>query len=638
MDWPVSDCIVLYGGVGPHSNRSPTTRVLFLKCYSDSNDQLKSLFLRHHPEPKSFSCPPRGKPAIASEIKIPSTALCRRAQYSPDADKRLDTKTSHNLFHVFINYHLGTYRHTTANNLPQLGNAPTALSTFTKSRPSQTLPPALYSADKQTMRVIHLFLIILCISSVRSRKWGLRLTFDGTPDSPSQSLLPTKVCDYVVTHRTDVGEHFSKKFREYPGDHDANCRGPDPAVVPLPQHAIRTTQLGTGGKPDAAFYICSHHMMTALGDVSGYSIASFYPKREWVFATGGEIRFHVSNNSKRSRHWYEIVVTPRNLTRLAAGPEWAPIDETYPKKHIAVRFFNGNREMEASAGATDAVVSTSDPDQGRFQWHATYPNDPSLTDRRVLLQHRLKVSNDLRTVSWAVLTHRGEWDSLELRLAEPISFTQGIVQIKTHSYTPRKDGNKNDYTDHWDNIMFSGRMVGAYVNYEAKNTVYLQTNGDRTVGESESVIIRVRRVGRNPVLFGQVHQPVAGEVLLSVNGGDLFEVHPDEYTDKCASYGWMTFRVFLSESVLKKGKNKFKWVIGKRRCPETWAWIGFSVKSLEIQFDVWISLAGAVVEEMYHAFIVSIMFYHSFQNCLRDASRQPWKGALGYRFRGFGNL
>lgn len=440
------------------------------------------------------------------------------------------------------------------------------------------------------MRVIYLFLISVCLSTVRSKKWGLRLTFDGTPDSPSQSLLPNKVCDYVVTHRVHPMETFTQEYSEYPGDHDTECRGPDPAIIPLPQHAIQTSQLGTGSKPDPAFYVCNNHMMTAMGDVSPYSIASFYPKREWVFANGGEIRFHVSNNSKRRRQWYEIVVTPRNLTRVGAAPDWAPIDETYPKKHIAVRFLHGNREMEVSTGASDTIVSTSDPDQGRYQWQATYPDDPSLSDRRVLLQHRLKISKNLKTVSWSVLTYRGEWDSLVLQLPEPISFTQGIVQIKTHSYTPTKDGNVNDYTDHWDNIMFSGRMVGAYVNYETKNTVYLQANGDRTVGESQSVVIRVRQVGRNPVLFGQLHQPVAGEVLLSVNGGKSFEVHPDEYTDKCASYGWMTFRVYLNRNALKKGKNKFKWVIGKRRCPETSAWIGFSVKSLEIQFDVWFSV------------------------------------------------
>ena len=67
-----------------------------------------------------------------------------------------------------------------------------------------------------------------------------------------------------------------------------------------------------------------------------------------------------------------------------------------------------------------------------------------------------------------------------------LPFSQGLVVFKTHAYTPEKDGNVNAYTFHWDNIRFTGPVIGRYESFEANDVVYLQDNGDREIGEQES--------------------------------------------------------------------------------------------------------------------------------------------------------
>lgn len=323
--------------------------------------------------------------------------------------------------------------------------------------------------------------------------------------------------------------------------------------------------------------------MTAMGDVSPYSIASFFPKAQWVF-TGEKLSFSVSNNAKRRRHWFEILIAPRNLLTVAGGPDFAPIDEGYPKDYLVLRFFHGERFIEAGArtiGEKGSLGKIHDLGIGRFQWHQRFPNDKSYRDRRIRIEHVVTISKNRRSIKWATKPFGGKWDFLTLRLKAALRFDKGVVQFKTHSYTPTKDRNMNDYTDHWGNITFGGRMTDWYKNYEAKDVVYLQRNGDRQVGETEMVSINVDKTCPRAVLFGQVHQPVKGEVLLSVNGASDVEVKPYAYTNSCAAYGWMSFQMSLSN--VKRGKNTFRWTIGKRVCNKGNHWIGFSIKSLEIQ-------------------------------------------------------
>lgn len=131
-------------------------------------------------------------------------------------------------------------------------------------------------------------------------------------------------------------------------------------------------------------------------------------------------------------------------------------------------------------------------------------------------------------------------------------------------------------------------MVGRFDAHVADDVVYLQANGDRPIGDTETVTVTLPEVEPNPVLFGQLHQPLRGQVLLSINGGPDIEVSPYEYdVDGCYSSDWKSFRLPLGPSWLAPGANMFRWTVGQRPdcAANSSAWIGFSAKFLQVQVD-----------------------------------------------------
>ncbi|MEM7049086.1 MAG: hypothetical protein AAF604_05480 [Acidobacteriota bacterium] len=430
--------------------------------------------------------------------------------------------------------------------------------------------------------------------------WALEETFDGDPASPSQALLPNHF-DYVVTHRTHPKEQFTKEYRPFPGDHDLTCAGPNPEVSPLPQHAIRTKQSSNGRDRDESFFLCKNHMMTALGEVDPYSLSAFWPKQEFDFANGGTLEFEVNINlGHDNRSWWEVLIAPRDQLRVAAGPVDAAIDEKYPHDRIVFDFNRLIRRIKVGTGALAPEGWRANERQfltyDWAYWNALHPDDPALTDRRIRRTMRITLETD--RVTWAIETADGDFDEWSVDVPGGLPFTRGLVLFKTHAYTPEfSAGNTDTYTFHWDNIRFSGPRVGRYEVFEASDVVYLEADGNRPIGTTETVQIDLPRVGPNPVLYGQLHQPLTGQVLLSINDGPNLVVDPYEYDrdNGCWSRDWKSFRLELDPDWLRAGSNDLRWTIGPRpACATTyWAWDGFSVKFLQVQLDA----AGGVFED-----------------------------------------
>lgn len=413
--------------------------------------------------------------------------------------------------------------------------------------------------------------------------WAFEETFDGDPAAPSQELLPDNF-DFVVTHRTHPKEHF-RVFNAYLADHGENCAGPNPDVSPLPQHLVTTSHESNGSAPDDSFFICKNHMMSSMGHVDGYSVTSFWPKQEFDFQNGGYLEFDVNLNGNHPRSWFEILIMPRSEIKVGAAPQQFPIDEAYPKDRIALRFSDlQRRHIQVGTGDIDPLGIIVQESGSR--WSQQYPNDPANIDKRIRRTMRVTLLND--KLIWSIEKEDGSFDDFEVDVPGGLPFTRGLVLFKTHAYTPTKDDNMNAYTFHWDNIRFSGPVVGLYENFEADDVVYLQANGDRPIGDHETVMIDLPYIGPNPVLFGQVHNPMAGQVLLSINGRSNIVVHPYDYNPgTCYSTGWKSFQLNIDPSWLKEGENTFKWTIGPRPtgCSVS-TWDGFSIKDLEIQFDL----------------------------------------------------
>ncbi|MEM8993595.1 MAG: hypothetical protein AAGF23_02260 [Acidobacteriota bacterium] len=422
--------------------------------------------------------------------------------------------------------------------------------------------------------------------------WAFEETFDGDPAAPSQDLLPDEF-DYLVTHRTHPQEQFTKVYRLFPGDHDENCAGPNPDVSPLPQHPIRTRQNSNGVDRDESFFLCKNHMMSSLGEVEAYSLSSFWPRQAFDFTDGGTLEFEVNVNlGHDNRSWWEVLITPRDQMRAAAGPVDAAIDEVYPHDRIVFDFNRLVRRIKVGTGAlapdgwitNERQMSTWD----WAYWNAIHPEDPALTDRRI--RRTMRITFEPERITWAIEIEGGLFDEWSVDVPGGLPFTRGLVQFKTHAYTPESTaGNTDTYTFHWDNIRFTGPVVGQYDAHPAGDVVYLQRNGHRPLGDTQTVTVDLPEVGPNPVLFGQLHQPLVGQVLLSINGGPDLTVHPYEYDrdDGCYSGDWKSFRLELDPAWLRPGANDLRWTVGPRPACATseWAWDGFSVKFLQIQTD-----------------------------------------------------
>ena len=417
--------------------------------------------------------------------------------------------------------------------------------------------------------------------------WAFEETFDGlAPSSPSQALLP-RTFDYVVTHRTHPstpdGSDPSGSYGTFMADHGPDCAPPDA------QHQVAgTTHRSNGRHPDPSFFICRDHMMSSMGDVEGYSVSTFYPRQEFDFGGGGVLEWEVGLNTPHARSWWEVLITPRESLQLGAAMDWLPIDETYPARRIVLAFMDGSsRTVQVGAGATPpaGVIASASDWAG---WGVRHAGDPALTDRRV--RRRMRVELLPAAVRWSIEMADGTFDVLDVPVPGGLPFTRGVVLFKTHAYTPTKDGNQHLYTYHWDTIRFSGPRLAPFDGYEADGVVNLESNGSTPIGTTATQALDLPRVGPNPVLVGQTHGGLVGQVRLRVNGGPDIAVEPLSSAakdDPCWHGGWRTFRVPLDAARLRAGANTLTWTVGPRPAcgAGQWFWDGFSVKAVEVQMD-----------------------------------------------------
>ena len=437
---------------------------------------------------------------------------------------------------------------------------------------------------RQTIARLFAFAIMVGGCQVFANEWAYEESFNIDPASPSQDALPAM--DFVVTHRTHPRDHLSAEALAFPADHGADCAGPPE------QHIITSSHLSNGENPDDSFYVCKNHMMSSLGEVSGYSVSSFFPRQSFYFADNGILEFETNMDVDHSRFWWEVMIVPRHLLKVGAAEDWLPIDETYASNSIVFSLQdNGQRKIQYHRGEippSGIVFSETDWRDWRYVNNEVPANDPQFLDRRRRHLHRIEFAAD--KIIWSIEKLDGSMDAFEVPLDEPLAFRQGLVVFKTHSYTPTKDGNLSRFTVHWDEIRFNGPVVGKYEAIESDDLVYLQANGSRPIGDSANQVIEIPDesiLAHSPNLFGQIHNPVMGQVLLSINGQPSFAVSPYEYEDGCNSSGWKSFQLPVDGASFHQGTNTLVWTVGPRpSCLESWEWDGFSIKGLELQYDV----------------------------------------------------
>jgi hypothetical protein len=68
--------------------------------------------------------------------------------------------------------------------------------------------------------------------------------------------------------------------------------------------------------------------------------------------------------------------------------------------------------------------------------------------------------------------------------------------------------------------------------YESPEVVTLSAAAGGSVGATASQVFTLPRVERNPVLFGQVHSGLQGQVLVRINDGPQMEIAPNSQSTK----------------------------------------------------------------------------------------------------------
>ncbi len=432
-------------------------------------------------------------------------------------------------------------------------------------------------------------------NAANTNSWAFEESFQSNPSSPSQSALP-RTFEYVATHRTHPKEHFSKQFSPFLADHANDCTGPNSAIIPLPQHEVITTQNSNSNNPDPSFFVCRNHMMSSMGEVAPYSNTVFWPRQEFDFKAGGTLEFDVNiNEGHTQRHWWEILISPRDQMKFAAAPQNSAVDEPYPRDRIVLDFRDNVRQIRLGTEAFAPDGWTVEERQfARYDfayWRELHPSDPALGDRTI--RRTMRIRFEQNRIIWGIKTQTGSFDEYVVDVPGGLPFDAGIVQFKTHAYTPAFSGQNFDvYTFHWDNIRFSGPVMPAYQAFHADDVVYLQRDGNRPIGDTKTVNIELPdQISANPVLVGQMHGSLKGQPLVSINGGPFIAVNIDNAPQSNCVSGqwrdWISFRLQLNPSTLKQGRNTLRWKVGPRpscASDSNW-WDGFSVKFLHIQLD-----------------------------------------------------
>jgi hypothetical protein len=249
-------------------------------------------------------------------------------------------------------------------------------------------------------------------------------TFDGAPARPSPFNPPH--WDVVVHSRnTDTWDTLEPMI----AGHGPDCSAP-PATHPTSAY-------------DQAVFQCRNHVMTAI-NASAYGMIYLTPAQMVDFSAGeAVVRFDMSTLDTSGRDWVDMWITPfeQNLV--------LPLDATLP---------------DVQGPPPNAVQVSMDFSQSTFLANI-YRNGVKSTIDSFVTYDSVLVPDAARRDTFELRISNGH-----LRFGMPaygltffdasiasLGWSQGIVQLGHHSYTPMKDcsGPCAPNTWHWDNVTIS---------------------------------------------------------------------------------------------------------------------------------------------------------------------------------------
>jgi hypothetical protein len=237
-----------------------------------------------------------------------------------------------------------------------------------------------------------------------------------------------------VFHRDDV----LVSNTTWTGDHDLACGSPDT------QRTIRRSN------PSESFYLCKDHLMTSVGDTSGYSTAYFEPRQ--TFTGSSSVSWDVNVTDLMDRQWWEVAIVPASFNSgVATCPHCSVADwlsgtahlPAYPAGSVVVGNGPVGGDLHIRTDGTEVVNPF-----GMAPICAS--GNPGMMDTEGCASKAIRrtftvTDNGNGTVSVDAFGRRFTTDG---RLP-----TEFRVVFKDHNYTPDKDGDPVGHTWHWDNII-----------------------------------------------------------------------------------------------------------------------------------------------------------------------------------------
>ncbi len=254
--------------------------------------------------------------------------------------------------------------------------------------------------------------------------------------------------DVGIFHRDDV---VNADNRSWPGDHAST--GPDDLCGPP-----EDTRLITRGERSEGFntdwvYRCvpggdvaKAHIMTSIGDTSGYSIGAFSPTT--TFTGVREVRWDVNLTELGNRQFPEIKIIPADrfdFDDLPCSIEWLPCDTSTHGQLGSVGVSFQNHALSINNGTDNKVLS----EQWGGPW--LHPGDPAVDSIRLRRTHVFRDNGD-GTLSFGIEQPDGSF----LIVTRDGRFPDGPVRVvfADHNYTPLKaeNGTPETFSWHWDDI------------------------------------------------------------------------------------------------------------------------------------------------------------------------------------------
>jgi hypothetical protein len=215
------------------------------------------------------------------------------------------------------------------------------------------------------------------------------------------------------------------------GDHNMAC---GEATTSRVIHASRHGQ---------ATYLCRDHFMTSMGDVDGYSIVAFSPKR--TFARARRVCWDQNLTDLGDRKWVGVHLIPAHAFHGGLAyiePTVDGVDETaIPFPAGSLNFSNMNHEVTFFQGQEQVFDSHSGG-----SWD-------SGDDKATRYQHCM-IANRNGTITFRQQRNDG-FASYSFEGVFPARFR---LVFTDHNYTPTKDEDPVGLTWHWDNIIVSRQL------------------------------------------------------------------------------------------------------------------------------------------------------------------------------------